>query len=216
MPAFRRGLLRRVVPGLAHDGADRLRLHRLAPGRIGFDPGRLLPGIVLRVDRVDQGEQPLVGLRALEHPDRVIPELLADAGVIAGRGRDREQQRVAPLAHRGQQHVVDLTGLMGRNLVANRDLHVEPVQRLGVGADRPELRARPLLPDRIRQRLDAVAAADLRRAPHHLAGGVEQDAGLVPRHRGGVALGAALAIEKARDRARAALRYEVLPLPRGT
>ena len=86
---------------------------------------------------------------------------------------------------------------MGRNLVANRDLHVEPVQRLGVGADRAELRARPLLPDRIGQRLDAVAPADLRGAPHHLARGVEQDAGLVTRDRGGVALGAALAIEKA-------------------
>src|SRR6185312_100793 len=83
------------------------------------------------------------------------------------------------------------------NLVAHGDLYVEPVERLGVGADRPKLRARPLLPDRIGQRLDHVAAADLRRAPHHLAGGVEQDASLVPRHRGGVALRATLAIEKA-------------------
>ena len=179
-----------------HNGANGVGLNCLAPRWVGLDPRCLLPRVVLGIDRVDEREEPIVDLRALQNPHGVIPELLADSRVVAGGGRDGQQHRMPALAHRGQQDVIDLAGLVRGDLVADRDLHVEAIQRLCVRADRPEVGARPFLPDRIGEGLDPIAPADLRRPAHHLAGCVEQDPRLVAGHRGRVALSAALAIEQ--------------------
>ena len=196
VPGHRHGLLRRVRARLTHDCAHRIRLHRDAPAGVRLDERGLVPRIVLGIDRVDQREEPVVLDRAAEHPRAVIPHLPADASVVRRRRRDREQERMQPLAHRGEQHVVDLRRLVAADLVAHREMHVQPVERLGVRADRHEFRGGAVLRDRVGERLDAVLTLKHGRTPHHLLRGVERNARLIACHRRGVALGAALALNE--------------------
>src|SRR5690348_18303101 len=103
---------------------------------------------------------------------------------------------MAALAHRGQEYIVDFAGLVRGNFVADCDLHIQPIERLGVRTDWPEVGARPFLPDRVCQRFNAIATADLWCSSDHLPRRVEQDPSLVAGNSRSVAFSATLAIEE--------------------
>ena len=107
------------------------------------------------------------------------------------------------LAHGSEKNVVDLRRPMAADLIADRDLHVEPVQGLGVRRYRDKPAGRARLEDGVGADLNTEALPEIVRTSHHLARGIEQDARLVARHRGSIALRTAFALdERAEERDR--------------
>ena len=111
------GLLGRIVAGLARDHADLFGNNREAPGWIRLRQRRFGERIVALIGGVEHGEEALILERAGQYLGAEVPDLLADAGGVGGRRRDRNQQRLQPLAERGQDDVIDARGAMAADLV---------------------------------------------------------------------------------------------------
>ncbi len=113
------GLLPEVV---AVDGRE--------PVRIRLDPGGLERPVVAVVERVDDGEQGVVGDLALEHLDRVPALLEADPGRVEARGGDGPHERLRALPSAGAQDVVELAIWVRVQLVDRDEVEVEAVAGL--------------------------------------------------------------------------------------
>ena len=85
--------------------------------------------------------------------------LEADAVAVVAGGGDLEQQRLAPRAGRGLEHVDHAAGLVGVELVDDRAVHVEAVHGAAVGGQRHEARGGGGDVQVVDQRLDPAPSA---------------------------------------------------------
>ena len=152
---------------------------------------RIGPVITL-VGRGDEGEPAVVLQRAFQQLDRIVVVLEADGVAVVAGGGDLEQQRLAAGAGGGLQHIDDVAGLVGMQLVDDRAMHVQAVHGAGIGGERHEARGAGLDVQVVDQHLDP--ALERRGGADHALGLVEHDARLVAGGGGGVDLGALLAV----------------------
>ena len=115
-------------------------LDREAEVRIGLAPDRGIGPVVALIGCGDEGEPAVVVHGALQHLDRVVVVLEADAVAVVAGGGDLEQQRLAPGAGRGLEHIDHVAGPVGVQLVDDRAVHVQAIHRAGVGRQRHEAR----------------------------------------------------------------------------
>ena len=99
--------------------------------RVGLAPDLGVGPVVALVGGGDEGEPAVVLQHALQHLDRVVVVLEADAVAVVAGGGDLEQQRLAPGAGRGLQHVDHVAGPVGVELVDDRAVHVQAVHGAG-------------------------------------------------------------------------------------
>ena len=118
--------------------------------------------------------------------------LEADAVAVVAGGGDLEQQRLAPGAGRGLEHIDHMAGPVGVQLVDDRAVDVQAVHRAGIGGQRHEARGGGGDMQIVDQ--DADPALERRRGADHALGLVEHDARLIAGGGGGVDLGALLAV----------------------
>ena len=187
-------------------------LDREAEVRIGLAPHRWIGPVVALVGGGDEGKPAVVLKDVLQHFDAVVVVLEADAvPVIAGSG-DLEQQRLAPGAGRGLEHVDHVAGPVRVQLVDDRAVHVQAIHRAGVGGQRHEARGAGGDVQIVDQ--DADPALQCRRGADHALGLVEHDARLVAGGRGRVDLGALLAVGDQQVKADAGRQRALAVLPR--
>ena len=123
------GLARQVV-----------RLDREAEARVGLAPDLRIGPVVTLVGGGDEGEPAVVLQGAFQQLDRIVVVLEADAVAVVAGGGDLEQQRLAPGAGGGVQHIDHVAGLVGMQLVDDRAMHVQAVHGAGIGGERHEAR----------------------------------------------------------------------------
>ena len=156
--------------------------------RIRLAPDRRISPVVALLGGSDEREPAVVGQRAVEHLDRIVVVLEADAVAVVAGGGDLEQQRLAAGAGRGLQHIDHVARAVGVQLVDDRAVDVEAVHRAGVGGQRHEARGGGGDVQIVDQ--DADPAFEGGRRADHALGLVEHDARLVAAGGSGVDLGA--------------------------
>ena len=167
-------------------------LDREAEARVGLAPDLRVGPVVALVGGGDEREPAVVLQGAFQQLDRIVVVLEADAVAVVAGGGDLEQQRLAPGAGGGLQHVDHVAGLVGVQLVDDRAMHVQAVHGAGIGGERHEARGAGLDVQVVDQHLDP--ALERRRGADHALGLVEHDARLIAGGGGGVDLGALLAV----------------------
>ncbi len=186
------GLLRQatqIVPALAD-----------AEARIRLLPDRFIKRVVAFVQGVDDGKEGIVlnrsfhiAVETAQYLDGIIAQLIADAFFIKAGGGNAEQQRLQARTGCCLQHVPDVTGFMGVQLVDNAAVDVQAVQVVRVAGKGLELRRALLLVDR--QLVELKQAAQCRfRFLHHVFGIFKHDTRLVAGCGRRINLSAALAI----------------------
>src|SRR5262252_6429637 len=83
---------------------------------------------------------------------------------------------------------------MAADLVEAGEVDIEPIEALGVGGERQEVRSRAGLKDAMGRLLDAEIVAQLWRPPQHLPGGGPDDLALIAGDGRGIGLGPTLAL----------------------
>ena len=167
-------------------------LDREAEARVGLAPDLRVGPVVALVGGGDEREPAVVLQGAFQQLDRIVVVLEADAVAVVAGGGDLEQQRLAPGAGGGLQHIDHAAGLVGMQLVDDGTMHVEAVHGAGIGGQRHEARGAGFDVQVVDQHLDP--ALERRGGADHALGLVEHDARLIAGGGGGVDLGALLAV----------------------
>ena len=115
-------------------------LDREAEARVGLTPDFWIGPVVVLIGRGDVSEPAVILQNAFQLLDGIVVVLEADGVAVVAGGGDLEQQRLAPGARGSLQHVDDVAGLVGMQLVDDRAVHVQAVHRAGIGGERHEAR----------------------------------------------------------------------------
>ena len=189
--------------------AQILRIDRYAIQRVRLAPGALVEIVVAFVDGVDDPPECLIVHRfaldavgeaavTLEHGVeylRQIPaHVIAHAGAVRAGGRDRPQQRLSARAAAGIEHVVHRARLVRVQLIDHGAAHVQTIQAVRVGRERPEARCRFHHGHRLFVDLHAKPGAEIRGDPRHLLRDLEHNARLLFLRRRAVDLRADLTV----------------------
>ncbi len=138
--------------------------------RIRLIPTRLRLPIIqhpLRVpiQRIDQPMPAIILQHPTDHLLRVIMKLPTDRLPITPRRRHRIQQRLPPRPRRRLQHIPHIPVRMRVQFIDDSPMHIQPIQRPRVPAQRLELRERLLAVDIVLEKLQLPPQR--RRLLHH-------------------------------------------------
>jgi hypothetical protein len=167
-------------------------LDREPEARVGLAPCLWIGPVVALIRRGDEGEPAVVLQDPFQHLDRIVVVLEADRVAVVAGGGDLEQQRLAPGAGRGLQHVDHVAGPVRVQLVDDRAMDVQAVHGAGIRGQRHEARGAGLDVQVVDQ--DADPTPERRGRADHPLGLVEHDPRLVAGGGGGVDLGTLLAV----------------------
>ena len=188
-------LLRRHLARLVDLALQIVDLHRHPEARVGLPPDSRVGPVITRVDGGDEGKpriRRLVGQRPLQRLHRELVMLAAHRVAVMPGGGDLEDQRLASRARRRVELLDDLGSGMLMHLVHGGEVDVQPVHLAGIGRERAE-------PGGGRQDREVVDRArhpcrERRAGRDHAFRLAEDDPRLIARGRGGIDMGAGLAI----------------------
>ncbi|MNU94320.1 hypothetical protein D3C71_842980 [compost metagenome] len=171
-----------------------IELDRLAQVGVGLDPHRRVEVVITIVQRVDDAEHPFVLDNPVQDLGDVRAPFVADAAAVGARRGDSPQQRLLTRAARAVDHVIHRPRLVRMQLIEQREVHVQAVQRAAFSGQRRGLAAGVGHRQAVLHDGHAQVGAQAGRALGHGLGIIEHDARLVAGGGRRVALGTVLTV----------------------